>query len=125
MSGLAQAEQIDQFYLSLMGTFGLFGLLVFVVVIVVFFQNCFSYIVDSSENYSRTFVAAGFSAIVGALVMGCGCDIWSDKSVFLAFFTIFAVTCAYIRAGVLIRARNQDVSGIDVSHAHVDLHFDV
>ena len=125
LSGLAQAEQIDQFYLSLMGTFGLFGLLVFVVVIVVFFQNCFSYIVDSSENYSRTFVAAGFSAIVGALVMGCGCDIWYDKSVFLAFFTIFAVTCAYIRAGVLIRARNQDVSGIDVSHAYVDLHFDV
>ena len=125
LSGLAQAQQADQLYLSLMSAFGMVGFLVFLILIVVFSQHCFSYITDASENYSRTFVAAGFSAIIGALVMGYGYDIWADYTVFLTFFTVLALTCAYVRAGVLIRTRNQDVSGIDVSHAHVDLYFDV
>ncbi len=124
MNGITQVENPDQFYLSLMCAFGLFGLLVFAIVITVFAQHCFSYIGNASENYSRTFVAAGYSGVLGALIMGYSCDIWQDKIVFLTFFTVFALTCAYIRTGIAIRTRNQDVSGTDVSHAHVDLQFD-
>jgi hypothetical protein len=108
----------------MMCAFGLFGLVVFLIVVTVFAQHCFSYIGNASENYSRTFVAAGFSGIIGTLVMGLGCDIWQDRLLFLTFFTVWALTCAYIRAGVVIRTRNQDVSGTDVSHAHVDLQFE-
>lgn len=124
LSGLTQMEYPDQFYLSMMCAFGLFGLVVFLIVVTVFAQHCFSYIGNASENYSRTFVAAGFSGIIGTLVMGLGCDIWQDRLLFLTFFTVWALTCAYIRAGVVIRTRNQDVSGTDVSHAHVDLQFE-
>jgi hypothetical protein len=121
---LAQIEHPDQLYLSMMCAFGLFGLAVFAIVVAVFAQHCFSYIGNASETYSRTFVAAGFSGIMGALIMGGGSDIWQDKVVFLTFFTVFALTCAYVRTGTAIRTRNQDVSGTDVSHAHVDLQFE-
>lgn len=123
-SGLARIESANQLYLSLLCSFGLFGLVVFLIVITVFAQYCFSYIGNASENYSRTFVAAGFSGVLGALIMGYGYDIWQNKIVFLTFFTVFALTCAYIRAGIAIRTRNQDVSGTDVSHAHADLQFE-
>ena len=125
LSGLAHIESPDQLYLSLLCSFGIFGLLVFIAVIILFSQHCFSYIGNPSERYSRSFVAAGYSSIVGALLMGFGCDIWQDSTVFLTFFTVFALTCAYVRTGNVIRTRNQDVGGIDVRHAHVDLQFDV
>ena len=124
LSGLAQVKSPDQLYLSLLCAFGIFGVLVFVAMVVLFSQHCFSYIGNASERYSGIFVAAGFSSIIGALIMGFGCDIWCDISVFLTFFTVFALTCAYVRTGNMIRTRNQDVGGIGVSHAHVDLHFE-
>ena len=43
----------------------------------------------------------------------------------MCFVAVVAMTCAYIRAGTLIRARNHDVSNVDLSHAYVDLHFEV
>ena len=124
LSGLAQVKSPDQLYLSLLCAFGIFGVLVFLAMVVLFSQHCFSYIGNASERYSGIFVAAGFSSIIGALIMGFGCDIWCDISVFLTFFTVFALTCAYVRTGNMIRTRNQDVGGIGVSHAHVDLHFE-
>ena len=124
LSGLTQLEHPDQFYLALICAFGVLGLLVFLIFITVFSQYCFSYICNASDNYSRTFVAAGFSGIIGALITGLGCDIWYDKTVFLTFITVLALSCAYVRTGVVIRTRNRDVSGVDVSHAYLDLHFD-
>ncbi len=123
-TGLEQAGRVDNMYLSLLCAVGLLGLVVFLLMVVVFAQHCFEYIGNAPESYSKTFVAAGLASIVGTLVMGFGCDIWYDETVLLTFFTVLALTCAYIRAGVLIRMRNQDVSGTDVSHAHVDLHFE-
>ena len=125
LSGHAHIESPNQLYMSLLCAFGVFGLLVFVTLIILFSQQCFSYISNPSERYSRSFVAAGFSSIIGALVMGLGHDIWQDSTVFLTFFTVFALTCAYIRTGNMIRTRNQDFGGIGVSHAHVDLQFEV
>ena len=124
-TGMARVENAENMYLSFVSAVGLFGLLVFIIVIVIFAQQCLGYIGNASEAYSRTFVAAGFSGVLGALVTGIHYDIWYDEAVFLTFFTVLALTCAYVRAGVLIRTRNQDVSGIDVSHAHVDLYFEV
>ena len=123
-SGLESAENTGSLYLSLIAAAGIFGFLIFVITMVVFAQHSFEYIGNASEAYSRTFVAAGFSGITGALVMGIGNDIWQNETVFLTFFVVLALTCAYIRVGTLIRARNQDVSGMDVSHAHVDIHFE-
>ena len=124
LSGLEQLGRPDQFYLALICAFGVLGLAVFVIFLTVFSQYCFSYIGNASESYSRTFVAAGFSGIIGALVMGFGSDIWYDKTVFLTFITVAALTCAYVRTGIAIRTRNRDVSGTDVSHAYLDLNFD-
>jgi hypothetical protein len=61
---------------------------------------------------------------MGTLIIGIGSDVWYHETVFMACVTVMALTCAYIRAGTLIRERNQDVSGSDFSHAHVDLHFE-
>ena len=124
LSGLTQLEHPDQLYLTLMCTFGLLGLITFLILITVFSQYCFSYIGNASENHSRTFVAAGFSGIIGALIMGFGCNIWYDETVFLTFVTVFALTCAYVRTGIAIRTRNRDVSGTDVSHAYLELHLE-
>lgn len=124
-SGLEHMENTNSLYLALLAAVGAFGLLVFLIMLIVFVQHSFEYIGNASEAYSRTFVAAGLAGVLGALVMGLGTDIWYDETVFLTFFTVLSLTCAYIRAGNLIRSRNQDVSGMDVSHAYVDLHFEI
>lgn len=121
--GLENVDSPNSLYLSLLVAFGVFGLLVFLLVMFVFSQHCLEYIGNPSENYSRTMVASGFAGVVGVLFMGLGTNVWYDELVFLSFFAVFALTCAYIRVGVLIRTRNQDVSGIDPGHAHVDLKF--
>lgn len=123
-SGLEWVDNAGSLSLSLLAAVGVLGLLVFAIMIFVFAQHCLEYIGNASEAFSRTFVAAGLSSVIGALVMGIGCDIWYDETALLTFFTVLALTCAYIRVGVLIRTRNQDVSGIDVSHAHVEIHFE-
>ncbi len=123
-AGLEHVGNPGSLYLSLLIASGIFGLLIFLIMMVFFAQHCFEYIGNAAESYSRTFVAAGFSGIAGALGTGIGNDIWQHETVFLTFFIVLALTCAYIRAGTLIRARNQDVSGMDISHAHVDIHFE-
>ena len=122
--GLELSESAGSLYLTIWSVMGLFGLLVFLAVMIVFAQHCFEYIGNASEPYSRTLVAAGFAGIMGTLIIGIGSDVWYHETVFMACVTVMALTCAYIRAGTLIRERNQDVSGSDFSHAHVDLHFE-
>lgn len=122
--GLELSESAGSLYLTIWSVMGLFGLLVFFAVMIVFAQHCFEYIGNASEPYSRTLVAAGFAGIMGTLIIGIGSDVWYHETVFMACVTVMALTCAYIRAGTLIRERNQDVSGSDFSHAHVDLHFE-
>jgi putative inorganic carbon (HCO3(-)) transporter len=122
--GLELSESAGSLYLTIWSVMGLFGLLVFFAVMIVFAQHCFEYIGNASEPYSRTLVAAGFAGIMGTLIIGIGSDVWYHETVFMACVTVMALTCAYIRVGTLIRERNQDVSGSDFSHAHVDLHFE-
>ena len=125
LMGLEMAESTGSLFLTMLAIVGLLGFLVFLIMLIVFAQYCFEYIGNAAENYSRSFVAAGFAGTVGALITGIGSDIWYHETVFLASVIVIAMTCAYIRAGTLIRMRNQDVSGLDVSHAHIDLHFEV
>lgn len=122
--GLEQMTSANSLYLSLLAAVGLLGMLVFLIMLVVYAQQCFEYIGNASESYSRTLVAAGLAGIVGALVMGIGTDIWHDKTVFLTFFTMMALTGAHVRAGNLIRSRNEDVSTMNVTSAYVDLRFE-
>ena len=122
--GLEMSESAGSLYLTILTVMGLFGLLVFLAVMTVFAQHCFEYIGNASEPYSRTLVAAGFAGIMGTLITGLGSDVWHNETVFMVCVIVMALTCAYIRAGTLIRVRNQDVSSVDFSHAHVDLHFE-
>ena len=123
--GLETSESTGSLFLTLFTVVGLFGVLVFAASLVIFAQHSLEYIRNASGNYSRSFVAAGLASLIGALVTGIGSDIWHHETVFLSSVIVWAITCAYIRVGSLIRARNQDVSNVDVSHAHVDLYFEV
>jgi len=123
--GLEMSESTGSLFLTLFAVMGILGVLVFVAAIIIFVQHCLEYIGNASENYSRSFVAAGFSSVIGTMATGIGSDIWYNETVFMCFVAVVAMTCAYIRAGTLIRARNHDVSNVDLSHAYVDLHFEV
>ena len=123
--GLEMSESSGSLFLTLFAVLGTLGTLVFAVVMVLFAQHCLEYIGNASENYSRSFVAAGFASVIGTMATGIGSDIWYNETVFMCTVAVLAMTCAYIRAGTLIRARNQDVSNVDLSHAYVDLHFEV
>lgn len=123
-NGLEQAKSAGSVPLSLFVSMGIVGLLVFLLIILLFTQHCFEYISNALDNYSKNYVTAAFSGVLGVFFMSFFEDIWYNNMVYLAFWVMLALASAYIRAGNLIRSRLSDVVVSDSGRADVDLNFE-
>ena len=84
---------------------GIAGALTFAIIMILFVQNCFGAIVKHSGKQRMT-VAAGLCGILSMLVMGLADNIWYNYRVFFVFWSIMALTVAYINA---LRSEDRDV----------------
>lgn len=102
---------------------GVVGLIVFVVAIVAYVQKCFVGMRGrKSGSKSRTMIAAGFSGILGALVMGLTDYIWYNYRVFLIFWAVIALTVALSKINANENAKREASVQKGIRSADLDIY---
>ncbi len=98
-SGMETAQHSHSLYLQILLCAGIFGFIVFALIVFLYCQKSFEYIKNPENKDSRIYVAAAFSAIVSALIMGVFDYIWYNYRIFYIFWVVMAIGCAFIRVG--------------------------
>ena len=84
-------------WLQLLCETGIVGLLLFIMTVFLFAQNCFEFAANSGDKIPKRFTLSSLAAIFGLLSQSMLCNIWRDPRMFVVFFMIMSLTCAYIR----------------------------
>lgn len=120
LAGSEKATETSSLALRILCDVGLVGIAVFAIVFILFCQNCLEYIRNTKDK-SKLTVAAGFSGIIGILFQSVFFDIWSNTTVFYAFWLVMAITVARIRFGIGEAQRSMETEPQSDSRASVDL----
>ena len=97
VTGFETAANPNALWLRLLCDVGIIGLMLFALVIFFIIQNCFEYLATSEKKEFRTFIVAGFAALIGLLVQSLFCDLFSNAFFLYAFWCLITVLCAAIR----------------------------
>lgn len=96
-AGIEVTPHAHNLAMEVLTELGISGFVMLAIVIVLFAQNCFTFIRNTTGQQRMT-VAAGLCGIISALVMGLADNIWYNYRVFFAFWSLIALTVAYINA---------------------------
>jgi len=118
LSAIEAAPHTHNLYTQIAVSVGFTGLAVFLAFLVIFLRHYVSYTVTGQQDDPRLRLtaAAGFSGIVGFLVMGMADYVWYNSRIFLLFWMILGLTSAAIRTG----ARERIVTPLDGPHLDID-----
>jgi len=99
LSAIETAPHTHNLYTQIMVSVGFSGLVLFVAVLLLFLRHYASYAASSSQDSAalRFTAAAGFSGVVGFLLMGMTDYVWYNNRVILLFFMVLGLTSAAIR----------------------------
>ncbi len=97
-------------YTSIILFSGILGLIIFLILIAAFIRHFASYYNSSKNDETpvRLISLAGFSSMVGAVIMGAADFIWKDPKTVLLFFTAIGLSSAAARVGVKERIEKVD-----------------
>jgi putative inorganic carbon (HCO3(-)) transporter len=97
--GIESAPHAHQLFLQILLCLGIGGMLAFLWVVYLFAKESLGYLRNPVNRVSGLYTAAGFSAVVGALVIGMTDYIWYNNRLFFLFWAVLALTVASVRAG--------------------------
>ncbi len=106
-AGIERLEHAHSLYLQLLVELGIPGLLVFLLIVFLFVQSGFEYLLKVKSAEGKRLVCAAISALAAMLVMGITDHIWYHYGIFLAFWTMLALTGAHIGIGMDERGRQE------------------
>lgn len=98
-AGFENATSLYNVYLQILAALGIVGLIAFVIMIILFAQKSLCFMKYNEERTERLPALVCLCSAVSLLTMGAAYDVFSDVRIFLAFFMIMGVGCAYIRIG--------------------------
>ncbi len=117
LAAIEDAPHTHNLYTQIAVSVGFTGLAVFFAVLLIFLRHYASYTVTGQQDGPQLHLtaAAGFSGIVGFLVMGLTDYVWYNHRVFLLFWMILGLTSAAIRTSARERI------DIPLEGPHLDL----
>lgn len=95
LSGIEDAPHSHNLFLQITLELGLFGLVIFLAFLFFFAQHMFTVFKKSPTAGRRILPAAGFCGIMGVLVHGMTDYVWYNYRVFLMFWLIIGLSCAW------------------------------
>ncbi|MBQ9978891.1 MAG: O-antigen ligase family protein [Clostridia bacterium] len=103
---------------------GIIGIVIFALILLTYSQKCFSDLKNGNRHSkSEILIAASFSGIVGALVMGLTDHIWYNYRVFLVFWAVLALSVALIKINDKERAKEIAANENESGRAVLDIYL--
>lgn len=118
LSAIEAAPHTHNLYTQIAVSVGFTGLAVFLAFLVIFLRHFASYTATGRQDDRRLRLtaAAGFSGIVGFLIMGMADYVWYNSRIFLLFWMVLGLTSAAIRTG----ARERIVTPLEGYYLDID-----
>lgn len=122
LSGIETAPHSHNLFLQITLETGVIGLLIFLAFLFFFAQHMITGFKNAKTPQDRIIPAAGFCGIFGVLVQGMTDYVWYNYRVFLIFWLIIGLSCAYLRIDTRTHALENTSS--DLYRASVDLVYE-
>lgn len=99
-AGVENAPHSHNLFLQIALELGIIGLTVFTVIMLIFIKNSISRAVNTRERRPRLLILGGMCGILSVLVQGMTDHVWYNYRIFLMFWMLFGLVCAYRRVGL-------------------------
>ncbi len=120
VSGTETVMHSHNIFLQIALEIGIVGLLIFMFIMLMFIQKTLGGIgIRKHDSKSRIMILAGFSGIMGSLVMGLFDYIWYNYRVFLIFWAVISLCIA------MIRINDNEKAKADAAMMNGDMQVDI
>lgn len=124
VSGTETVMHSHNIFLQVLVEMGIIGFIVFALTMMMFSQKCLGNIkARSRRSQSRLMISAGFSGIMGSLVMGLTDHIWYNYRVFLIFWIIVSLTISLTKINE--REKNKILEALRVESTSRSVEMDI
>lgn len=118
--GTEATPHAHNLFMQVTAELGVGGIVTFIAVLVLYSQACFTAI-KKTAGKERMSVAAGYCGIVSALVMGLVDNVWYNYRVFFVFWSVMALTIAYINAITSERRDGHEMASPEAANINLNI----